>query len=140
MTIPIQLAGINGINAENAIRGLIPSRSSVSEAVIFFGTLILVALFFFTAAVIFRPRHHRRHSQHHHSKPAPNMDFEDAHRKKTSPDSYHKHRRHSGFSGQSNTGGSRRPAAGSQQRSISVHGVRSNDSRLFLFELRQQPA
>ena len=95
MIIPIQLAGINGINAENAIRGLIPSRSSVSEAVIFFGTLILVALFFFTAAVIFRPRHHRRHSQHHHSKPAPNMDFEDDHRKKTFPDSYHKHRRHS---------------------------------------------
>jgi len=95
MTMPTLLAGINGLSAENTVHRLIPSRASVSEALVFLGALVLVALVFFASTVIFRPRYRRRHSHHYHSKPAPKMDTEYFRRKKTFSYSYRRHRRHS---------------------------------------------
>jgi hypothetical protein len=63
------LAGINGINAENELRQLIPSGSTITQALIFFGALFLVALVVFAWAV-FRTQHRRRYSHHHRPKPA----------------------------------------------------------------------
>jgi hypothetical protein len=77
MFTPALLAGVNAINAENAIRALILSRSSVSEVLILGGALFLVALIFFAWAVIFRlwrPRrllpHHPKLGPKHHEQPS----------------------------------------------------------------------
>ena len=95
MTITILLAGINGINAENALRRLIPVRSSVNESLIYLGALLLVAIGFFASAILFRPQHHRRHSHRYGSRLARTMDFEGALRKLFPPHTYHRRRRHS---------------------------------------------
>jgi hypothetical protein len=65
MITPGFLAGVNG---DNAIRELIPSGSSVAQALIYFGALFLVALGVFAWAIIFR-RQRRRHL-HHSPNPA----------------------------------------------------------------------
>ena len=95
MTIPILLAGINGINAENALRRLIPMHSSVNEALIYLGAFLLVGVVSFISAILFRPQHHRRHSRRYGPKLARNMDFEGALRKLFPPHTYRRHRRHS---------------------------------------------
>jgi hypothetical protein len=64
MTIPGLLAGAGTVNAENALRSLIPAGSTVSQVLIYCGALVLVALMVFGWAV-FRTQHRRRHSQHH---------------------------------------------------------------------------
>jgi len=66
MTAPVFLAGVYRYNL---IRSLIPTGSSVTQAVIYFGALFLVVVGVFAWAVIFRPQRRRRHS-HHHPKPA----------------------------------------------------------------------
>jgi|SRR5208283_3496480 len=66
MMTPVFIAGVNG---DNAIRELIPSGSSVSQALVYFGALFLVALGFFAWAIIFHRPRHRRHSHHHRHKP-----------------------------------------------------------------------
>jgi hypothetical protein len=66
MMTPGFLAGVNG---DNAIRELIPSGSSIAQALVYFGALFLVALGFFAWAMIFRRPRHRRHSHHHRPKP-----------------------------------------------------------------------
>jgi hypothetical protein len=96
MTIPILLAGINGINVENKIRELSYSRSGVSGPLVLVGVLFLVALLFFFAAIISRTQQHRRHSHHYHSKPAPNMDVNNAHGKNFFLPLPYRHRRRSG--------------------------------------------
>jgi hypothetical protein len=70
MMTPGLLAGINSINARNSLRALIPSGSTVSQVLIYFGALFLVALAIFARAVIFRRQRHRRHSHHHRPRPA----------------------------------------------------------------------
>jgi hypothetical protein len=65
MITPVFLAGVN---RDNAIRELIPSGSTVSQALIYFGALFLVALGFFAWAMIFRRQRNRRHL-HHSPKP-----------------------------------------------------------------------
>jgi hypothetical protein len=69
MITPGFLAGAGTVNAENALRSLIPSGSTVSQVLIYFGALFLVALAVFTWAV-FRTQHRRRHLHHYHPKPA----------------------------------------------------------------------
>jgi hypothetical protein len=71
MIAPGFLAGTGTVNAENAIRALIPSGSSVVQALVYFGALFLVGLAVFAWAVFFRTPHRRRHSHHHRPKPAP---------------------------------------------------------------------
>jgi hypothetical protein len=68
MTAPVLLAGIFRVNEENSLRALIPSGSSVAQALIYFGALFLVALGFFAWAILFH-RQRRRHL-HHSSRPA----------------------------------------------------------------------
>jgi hypothetical protein len=69
MITPGFLAGAFRVNEENSLRALVPSGSSVAQALIYFGALFLVALGVFAWAIISRQRRHRQHS-HHHSKPA----------------------------------------------------------------------
>ena len=64
MMTPSLLAGINDINGRNSLRELIPSGSTVSEVLIYFGALLLVALGFFAWAMIFRRKRRRRKSSH----------------------------------------------------------------------------
>jgi hypothetical protein len=68
MMIPVLLAGAFRIGEENAIRGLIPSGSSVTQILIYGGALLVVALAIFGWA-IYHTQHGRRRS-HHHSKPS----------------------------------------------------------------------
>jgi len=70
MITPGFLAGAGTVNAENALHSLIPSGSSVVQALIYFGALFLVALGVFAWAIISRQQRHRQHSHHHHPKPA----------------------------------------------------------------------
>jgi len=95
MTIPILLAGINGINAQIALRELTPNRSTVSDTLVLFGALFMVALLFFTYAIIFRPRPHRQLTRHHYARSASNGNSNGSYRKRTSFNSYRRHRRHS---------------------------------------------
>jgi hypothetical protein len=67
MMTPGFLAGAGTVNAENALRSLIPSGSTVSQVLIYFGALFLVALVVFAWA-IFRTQHRRRHSHHYRPK------------------------------------------------------------------------
>ena len=69
MITPGFLAGAGTVNAENALQSLIPSGSTVSQVLIYFGALSLVALAVFAWAV-FRTQHRRRHSHHNRLKPA----------------------------------------------------------------------
>jgi hypothetical protein len=69
MITPGLLAGAFRIGEENSIRALIPSGSTLSQVLIYFGALFLVALAVFGWAVI-RSQHRRRHSHHNGSKPA----------------------------------------------------------------------
>jgi hypothetical protein len=69
MMTPGFLAGAFRVNEENSLRALIPSGSSVSQALIYFGALFLVGLGFFAWAIIFRRQRHRGHS-HHSPNPA----------------------------------------------------------------------
>jgi hypothetical protein len=69
MITPGFLAGAFRVNEENSIRALIPSGSTVSQVLIYFGALSLVALGVFAWAV-FRTHHRRRHSHHYRAKPA----------------------------------------------------------------------
>jgi hypothetical protein len=69
MMTPGLLAGAGTVNAENALQSLIPSGSTVSQVLIYFGALFLVALAVFAWAV-FRTQHRRRHSHHYRLKPA----------------------------------------------------------------------
>ena len=69
MMTPGLLAGIFRVNEENSIRALIPSGSTVSQVLIYFGALFLVALGVFAWAV-FRTQHRQRHSHHNRLKPA----------------------------------------------------------------------
>jgi len=72
------LAGINGINAENSLRAMLPSRVAANGAFIYFGSLLLVALAIFGWALLFRRRPRHRRQRHHRSrsfaKPAPEGD------------------------------------------------------------------
>jgi hypothetical protein len=63
------LAGAFRVNEENSLRALIPSGSSVAQAIVYFGALLLVALGFFAWAIIFHRPRHRRRSHHHRHKP-----------------------------------------------------------------------
>jgi hypothetical protein len=63
MITPGFLAGAFRIGEENSLRALIPSGSSVAQALIFFGALFLVGLGFFAWAILFR-RQRRRHLHH----------------------------------------------------------------------------
>lgn len=92
MMTPGLLAGIFRVNEENSIRPLIPSGSSVAQAVIYFGALFMVAPGVFVWAV-FRTQHRQRHSHHNRLKPAPNAVSEDAHGKKSFLRSRRKHQR-----------------------------------------------
>jgi hypothetical protein len=92
MITPSFLAGAGVVNAENALRSLIPSGSTVSQVLIYFGALSLVALAVFAWAV-FRTQHRRRHSHHNRLKPAPNAVSENAHGKKSFLRSRRKHQR-----------------------------------------------
>jgi hypothetical protein len=69
MITPGFLAGAFRVNEENSIRALIPSGSTVSQVLIYFGALFLVTLAVFTWAV-FRTQHRRRQSHHYRPKPA----------------------------------------------------------------------
>jgi hypothetical protein len=69
MITPGFLAGAFRIGEENSIRALIPSGSTVSQVLIYFGALFLVVLAVFAWAV-FRTRHRRRHLHHHRPRPA----------------------------------------------------------------------
>ena len=69
MITPGFLAGAGTVNAENSIRALVPSGSTVAQVLIYFGALFLVALGVFAWAV-FRTHHRQRHSHHYRSKPA----------------------------------------------------------------------
>jgi hypothetical protein len=69
MMTPGLLAGAGTVNAENALQSLIPSGSTVSQVLIYFGALFLVALAVFAWAV-FRTQPRRRHSHHYRAKPA----------------------------------------------------------------------
>jgi hypothetical protein len=69
MIAPGFFAGAFRVNEENSLRALIPSGSSVAQALVYFGALFLVALGFFAWAIIFRRPRHRRHSHHHRHKP-----------------------------------------------------------------------
>jgi hypothetical protein len=69
MMTPGFLAGAGTVNAENALQSLIPSGSTLSQVLIYFGALFLVALAVFAWA-IFRTQHGRRHSHHYRPKPA----------------------------------------------------------------------
>jgi FtsZ-interacting cell division protein ZipA len=69
MIIPGLLAGAFRIGEENSIRALIPSGSTISQILIYFGALFLVALAVFGWAV-FRSQYRRRRSHHYRSKPA----------------------------------------------------------------------
>jgi len=69
MITPGFLAGAFRVNEENSIRALIPSGSTVSQVLIYFGALFLVALTVFAWAV-FCTRHRRRHLHHHRPRPA----------------------------------------------------------------------
>jgi ABC-type nickel/cobalt efflux system permease component RcnA len=74
MITPGFLAGAFRVNEENSLRALVPSGSSVAQALIYFGALLVVALGFFAWAIIFRRQRHRRHShhpQHSHHSPKP---------------------------------------------------------------------
>jgi hypothetical protein len=80
MMIPGLLAGAGTVNAENAIRALIPSGSTVSEALVYCGALFVVALAAFSWA-IFRTKSRRRRSHHHHhSRPSDQSRHHDEHR------------------------------------------------------------
>jgi hypothetical protein len=68
MMTPGFLAGAGTVNAENALQSLIPSGSTVSQTLIYFGALFLVGLGFFAWAIIFR-RQRLRGRSHHSSKP-----------------------------------------------------------------------
>jgi hypothetical protein len=63
------LAGAFRVNEENSLRALIPSGSSVSQALVYFGALFRVGLGVFAWAIIFHRPRHRRHSHHHRHKP-----------------------------------------------------------------------
>jgi hypothetical protein len=69
MMTPGFLAGAGTVNAENALQSLIPSGSTVSQVLIYFGALFLVALAVFAWAV-FRTHHRQRHPHHNRLKPA----------------------------------------------------------------------
>jgi len=69
MMTPGFLAGAFRIGEENSIRALIPSGSTISQVLIYFGALFLVALAGFVWAVL-RTHHRRRHSHHCRPKPA----------------------------------------------------------------------
>jgi hypothetical protein len=69
MITPGLLAGAGTVNAENALQSLIPSGSTASQVVIYFGALFLVALAVFAWAV-FHTQHRRRHSHHYRPNPA----------------------------------------------------------------------
>jgi hypothetical protein len=69
MITPGLLAGAGTVNAENALQSLIPSGSTISQVLIYFGALFLVALAVFAWAV-FRTQYRRRQSHHYRSKPA----------------------------------------------------------------------
>jgi hypothetical protein len=68
MMTPGLLAGAGTVNAENALHNLIPSGSSISEVVIYFGALLLVALAFFAWAMVFRRQRRQRRSPHRRSR------------------------------------------------------------------------
>ena len=70
MIAPGFLAGAFRIGEENSIRALIPSGSTITQALIFFGTLFLVGLVVFGWAV-FHTQHRQRYSHHHRPKPTP---------------------------------------------------------------------
>ena len=56
-----------GVNADNFIRDMIPSNSSVSYILILCGALFLVSLVAFLCAILFRGRgRRRRHRRHRH--------------------------------------------------------------------------
>jgi hypothetical protein len=57
-----------GVNRDNALRELIPSGSTVSQTLIYFGALFLVAVGVFAWAMIFCRQRNRRHL-HHSPKP-----------------------------------------------------------------------
>jgi len=65
MMIPVLLAGINGINARNSLRALIPSGSTVSQFLIYFGALFLVGLGLFAWAILYHRQRQRRQPRHH---------------------------------------------------------------------------
>jgi len=67
MMTPGFLAGAFRVNEENSLRALIPSGSSVGQAIIYFGALFLVGLGFFAWAILFHRQRRRRF--HHSSKP-----------------------------------------------------------------------
>jgi hypothetical protein len=69
MMIPVILAGAFRVGEENSIRALIPSGSTVSQVLIYFGALFLVALAGFVWAVL-RTHHRRRHLHQHRPKTA----------------------------------------------------------------------
>jgi hypothetical protein len=60
-----------GVNRDNAISELIPSRASVTYALIFFGALFLTGLAAFCWAILLGPQHRRRRSHRHWTKRAP---------------------------------------------------------------------
>jgi hypothetical protein len=64
MTTPVFLAGAFRIGEDNSLRALIPSGSSVGQALIYFGALFLVGLGVFGWAIIFRRQRNRRHTRH----------------------------------------------------------------------------
>jgi len=69
MMTPGFLAGAFRIGEENSLRALIPSGSTVSQVLIYFGALFLVALAALAWAV-FRTPSRRRHSHHNHHRAA----------------------------------------------------------------------
>jgi ABC-type nickel/cobalt efflux system permease component RcnA len=79
MIHPGFLAGAFRIGEENSIRALIPSGSTVSQVLIYFGALFLVALAVIAWAV-FRTQHRGRHSHHHRLKPASKHQRQHKHR------------------------------------------------------------
>ena len=71
-----------GVNKDNAIRELIPSRASVTYSLVFFGALFLVGLAVFACAILFGPQRRRQRSHRRRTKPAPQ------HREK--PEGFHR--------------------------------------------------
>ena len=69
MMTTVFLAGAFRVGEENSIRALIPSGSTVSQVLVYFGALFLVAVTVFAWAV-FRTHHRQRNLHHHRLKPA----------------------------------------------------------------------
>jgi hypothetical protein len=89
MMTPVLLAGVN---KDNAIHELIPTGSSVAEALVIFGALFLVSLAVFAWAFFSVTRRHR-HSRHHPT-PAPKAAPENAHDLKSASRSHRRRHRH----------------------------------------------